>query len=85
MVFIIPFNSCSIRPTQVQAFNSLPGRMSKEITVHHKPNIEVSEGKTFTPRDKKRSLLTISLGICHVVNKLRPSSAKYVIAFLANF
>lgn len=34
---------------KVQAFNSLPGRMSKEITVHHKPNIEVSEAHNPEP------------------------------------
>ena len=34
--------------TQVQAHNSLPGRMSEEITVHHQPNIETSEGNKRT-------------------------------------
>lgn len=33
---------------KVQAYNSLPGRMSEEIIVRHQPNIQISEGKHLT-------------------------------------
>jgi len=40
---------------KVQAFNSLPGRASEEITVQQQPNIQVSEGEI---RDVQKSQYT---------------------------
>jgi len=46
---------------KVQAFNSLPGRMSEEITVQHQPDIQISE--VHNPGPSKSKLIWIVAGL----------------------
>lgn len=62
---------------KVQAHNSLPGRISEEITVHHQPNIETSEAQK--PDPSKSNLIWIVAGLVGAILMLVIIAAFFLI------